>query len=145
MADVLTATTPNSALAGTSLPDAETLAEHKHAIPKVRFGMRAKMLITFTLVFTVIFVMIGIVVVNKVAAIAQTQLVDELHNITVSAASTIDAKAMVDLRQQIPGEIKAKFPANFPVGGTAKNAQGQMVPAGKKNTTGASRQPTAPT
>ncbi|MEI8050321.1 MAG: hypothetical protein WCI12_02670, partial [Actinomycetes bacterium] len=129
MADVLTATPPSGAPLQVPLPD----ADQQHRIPKVRFGMRAKMLVTFTLVFTVIFVMIGFVVVNKVAGIAQAQLVDELHKNTVSAAKTIDAQGMLDLRQQIPGEIKAAFPKNFPVGGTAKNADGKTVLAGKKN------------
>jgi hypothetical protein len=129
MADVLTATPPAGAPVQASLPD----PDQQHGIPKVRIGMRAKMLVTFTLVFTVIFVMIGFVVVNKVAGIAQAQLVDELHNTTVSAAKTIDALGMLELRQQIPGEIKAPFPKNFPVGGTAKNADGKVVPAGEKN------------
>ena len=129
MADVLTATPPAGAPMRAPLPD----ADQHHKIPRVRFGMRAKMLVTFTLVFTIIFVMIGFVVVNKVAGIAQAQLVDELHNTTVSAAKTIDALGMLKLRQQIPGEIKAPFPKNFPVGGTAKNADGKVVPAGEKN------------
>ncbi len=82
---------------------------------RVRFSMRAKMLLAFVSVFTVIFVLLGVLTVNEVVGQAEKQLKKQNRETAIGAAKLISGDDMLKLQQEIPVGVPSKFfPKNFP-------------------------------
>ena len=91
-------------------PDATETHHHR-----VRFSMRAKMLLAFVSVFTVIFVLLGVLTVNEVVGQAEKQLKKQNRETAIGAAKLISGDDMLKLQQEIPVGVPSKFfPKNFP-------------------------------
>jgi HAMP domain-containing protein len=91
----------------------DTSASENH---RVRFSMRAKMLLAFVSVFTVIFALLGVLTVNEVVGQAEKQLKKQNRETAIGAAKLISGDEMLQLQQDIPVGVPSKdFPKNFPV------------------------------
>jgi|APCry1669189034_1035192.scaffolds.fasta_scaffold31549_2 methyl-accepting chemotaxis protein len=65
--------------------------------PKIRFGMRAKMLTAFAVAFSIIFGILTFFVIQFVTDQAQAKLVTQLRDTAVGGSSTLDAAALQTL------------------------------------------------
>lgn len=82
---------------------------------RVRFSMRAKMLLAFVSVFSIIFVILGYFTVNQVVKQAEDQLAKQNRETAVGAAKLISGDDMLKLQKEIPVAVPpSKFPDNFP-------------------------------